>query len=622
MNPSSDDSRAAQGTEKVPPPSRFGQTSSGFHLTPLNPGRWGLSPRVIQWIWIAGITIFLCLFTFLPPWRAQLKLLELKTLDWRLATSPADGLSPWLRGWHASDDIAVVAFDDATLNALSVGYGAWPWPRSVHARLIEALTRLGARAIVIDLLYLGAKEPADDALLVKTLHDNPTVIMSANIQQDGTLQLPFSGLLAAAQDRFGIINYYRDDDGVSRRMPLWFDLKLADGLSADKAAPKKRVPSLVVAVLNHTLPSARLDLEALSEWPSEATLWVRWTSVVVHQGSSSVSTMYPTISAKDVLANAPLDRLDRSLEKALSGKIVFVGVTAVGLFDIKTTPVSSVLPGVYFQASAFDTLRQMALERVPRLTELPKWLRLLCTVIPALVAAIGFWFSASVLLGLFWPFAMGGVILLGSWVAFYREGWIVPVAEPLILLTLLTMFVLVSKLIRRSQDAERSYLLATQDTLTGLYNRRYFDEHLSRAIEQSRRSSRVFSLIMLDVDHFKQINDSFGHLSGDRVLKMIAQTLSPLLRSVDVLARFGGEEFAVILMEASQEQALGVAEKLVEAVASTPMNLPSGLPLVVTISAGVACFNTPEQSADTLIARADLALYNAKAMGRNRVGTV
>ncbi|MEB3205841.1 MAG: diguanylate cyclase [Vampirovibrionales bacterium] len=619
MNPLSDDSRASEEPEKVPPPSRFGKTSIRFHLNPLSAGRWGLSPNVIQWLWIAGITIFLCLFIFWPSWRSQLKLLELKTLDWRLATSPADALSPWLRGWHASDDIAVVAFDDAALNALSVRYGAWPWPRSVHARLIEALNRLGARAIVIDLLYLGAKDPKDDALLVKTIHDNPNVIMSANLQQDGTLQAPFSGLLAAAQDRMGIVNYYRDDDGVSRRMPLWFDLKVAAGHSADRVFSEKRAPSLAVAVLNHTLPSAKLDLEGSSQWPSDATLWVRWPSAVLHQESSIGSTMYPTVSAKDVLADT---HGNRSLEKVVRDKIVFVGVTAVGLFDIKTTPVSSVLPGVYFQASGFDTLRQMALAGVPRLTELPKWLRLLCVLIPAMVAAIGFWLSASVLLGLIWPFAIAGVMLLGSWVAFYREGWIVPVAEPLILLTLLTMLMLVTKLIRRSQDAECSYLLATQDTLTGLYNRRYFDEQLSRAIEQSRRSGRVFSLIMLDVDHFKQINDSFGHLSGDRVLKMIAQTLSPSLRSVDVLARFGGEEFAVILMEASQEQALRVAEKLVEAVASTPMNLPSGLPLVVTISAGVACFNTPEQSADTLIARADLALYNAKAMGRNRVGTV
>ena len=161
--------------------------------------------------------------------------------------------------------------------------------------------------------------------------------------------------------------------------------------------------------------------------------------------------------------------------------------------------------------------------------------------------------------------------------------------------------------------------LATTDQLTGLLNRREFDRLLAEEVERARRFERPLALVLLDLDHFKDINDQHGHPAGDAVLRTVAARITGTVRTIDRVARIGGEEFAVLLMETSIEQAAAAAQRLVEVVRGEPVSASDGIRLPVTISVGVAVAPTHAKESAALIEAADKALYAAKRAGRNRM---
>ncbi len=155
------------------------------------------------------------------------------------------------------------------------------------------------------------------------------------------------------------------------------------------------------------------------------------------------------------------------------------------------------------------------------------------------------------------------------------------------------------------------------DALTQLANRQHFNEHLSESIDRFDRYGEPFALMMIDLDHFKSINDTYGHLAGDRILKAMALKLKAGVRMSDFVARYGGEEFAIVVVKAAPELAFKIAEDTRDAVETSSFNL-EGKILHVTVSIGIASVckgDTP----DTVIRRADQAMYYAKRTGRNRV---
>ncbi len=153
------------------------------------------------------------------------------------------------------------------------------------------------------------------------------------------------------------------------------------------------------------------------------------------------------------------------------------------------------------------------------------------------------------------------------------------------------------------------------DPLTGLPNRREFNERLEERMGAWNRRREVFSLLLLDVDHFKKLNDQYGHLTGDQVLASLGGALRGAIRREDAVARYGGEEFAILLPNTSSEQAALVAQKVREAVARTVVN-HNQRKIAVTVSCGIASIQ-PNERVETMIQRADAALYAAKAAGRN-----
>lgn len=170
---------------------------------------------------------------------------------------------------------------------------------------------------------------------------------------------------------------------------------------------------------------------------------------------------------------------------------------------------------------------------------------------------------------------------------------------------------------KRVQIEERLKQLATTDTLTGIYNRRYFDEALESEINRSARFSTPFTLIMFDIDHFKRINDTFGHQSGDLVLVQLAQVVRRAIRTTDLFARWGGEEFIILCPNCDLEAGRLLAEKL-RMLIKQQQFADAGH---VTCSFGVAC-HAHGDGMDSMLKKVDRCLYHAKASGRNRVETV
>lgn len=166
----------------------------------------------------------------------------------------------------------------------------------------------------------------------------------------------------------------------------------------------------------------------------------------------------------------------------------------------------------------------------------------------------------------------------------------------------------------------RIQILSVTDYLTGIYNRRYLFDKLAEELNRSSRYQRKLSLLMLDIDHFKNYNDNHGHQQGDYLLKELSQLLTRSIRQTDFVARYGGEEFVVVAPETGREQAVKLAEKIKNAIEEYPFKLresqPSGR---ITVSIGVVEFPEGGSNADELVGKADVALYLAKDMGRNKV---
>ncbi|MDX1975644.1 MAG: PleD family two-component system response regulator [Rickettsiales bacterium] len=180
---------------------------------------------------------------------------------------------------------------------------------------------------------------------------------------------------------------------------------------------------------------------------------------------------------------------------------------------------------------------------------------------------------------------------------------------------------------KRYQEAlksqyQQSISMAVTDGLTGLYNRHYLNTHLENMVKQAVKNGKNLGLMIMDMDHFKSVNDTYGHDVGDQVLKQLAEIIIKMSRSTDLAARFGGEEFVILMPEADPQSALNAANRMREMVESTPFKISSEPhELKKTISIGVSNIHSEGDSAEALLKRADEALYSAKKSGRNQVKT-
>lgn len=174
-----------------------------------------------------------------------------------------------------------------------------------------------------------------------------------------------------------------------------------------------------------------------------------------------------------------------------------------------------------------------------------------------------------------------------------------------------------SRIVRLEQTLNQ---LASRDALTQCWNRRMIDELFANSIAESTRKRSKFSLMVLDIDHFKQVNDTFGHSGGDAALKHVVNILNTNLREYDQVGRYGGEEFVILLPATDRNEAWGVAERIRSAIQFQPTILSDELKIDLTVSIGIAEFDrSRDANQSAFFERADKALYTAKQTGRNRI---
>ena len=169
------------------------------------------------------------------------------------------------------------------------------------------------------------------------------------------------------------------------------------------------------------------------------------------------------------------------------------------------------------------------------------------------------------------------------------------------------------------ENVQQSIEMAVTDPLTGLYNRRYMETHLGTLIDQAANRGKSISILVIDIDYFKVVNDSHGHDIGDQVLQEFAGRIKANIRSIDMACRFGGEEFVLVMPDTDMTLAYRVGERIRQVIASVPFEVGTESALDITISIGIASLQGPEDTPEDVLKRADQALYRAKRDGRNRV---
>ena len=534
-----------------------------------------------------------------------------------------------------SQDIVIVAIDDASYEYILDNYGEWPLSRDVYAKIVNYLEKQNPRSIVFDLMFVKSLKSSNDAdtALINTFKKYKNLYTSMNFDnQSEELRTPpelpskltfnitnnsktdFSELtytncrkilqgIIDATSNLGIINVSRSDDGILRKMPVIIKYK------------NDFYPQLALKVgldyLGETQNSFEIDKHSDFVINSERKIFIDkdGSAILNWYGPAETYTyipMYKLIKA----VNGEKAELDFDF----SNKIVYFGATASSLFDIKTVPTGKIFPGVEVQATYLNNIiDNNFIKKVDRGYTIALSL-LLALLIASVVSRVNSAFTASMM-----SLSTYFIYILISYYALRFENLWLELIYPLIFSIAAFTLAYIGKYLVKSRDFEQQYKLATTDGLTELYNHRYFQEQIRMQVEQAKRYSTNFSLIIIDIDFFKKFNDTFGHQSGDAVLRQVAQTLKKNVRSTDIVCRYGGEEMSIILPNTIKDEAFTTAQKICNRVAEKKFKLIGDKETGVTISLGVATFPFDGDTAQKIIEAADKKLYEAKNNGRNQV---
>ena len=530
--------------------------------------------------------------------------------------------------------VALVVIDDDSLENLSQKYGFWPWNREAYADIVNYLEKDGADSVFLDFMFLGFQQgnEAKDWKFINEVkkHDNVYISMNFDYRENETktdlplkwaanldnksTSIDFSDFaftnvrnimpeLLDATKNVVFINFQRDDDGISRRAPSFFTykekyypyaaLKLAQDYMFKHGIIKSE--KFVITPDNYlVMDNKKVKLD------KDGYVTVNW-----HNKSDVDEVPFWKV-------------VNGEVEKGyFKDKIVAVGASAVSLADTKNTPLETNLPGVKFHTTYINNILN---DNVIIPVDF-KFNFLLSFVFVLLTSILIFKVHSNLInalsvAGLIVGYTLVSLVALGGfniWIDF---------AYPVFLILATYTIVYVIKFIRKSEDFERTYKLATTDGLTELYNHRYFQEQMIAQVDTSKRYGTNFSLILVDIDFFKKFNDKFGHQVGDDVLRKIAGILKKSVRASDIVARYGGEEMAIILPNTGLDDAVTTANKICHAVAENPFKLLGGIECRVTISLGVATYPIHGQVPQELIEASDKGLYDAKENGRNQVGKI
>ena len=537
-------------------------------------------------------------------------------------------------------DIVVIAIDDGSYEYILDKYGEWPISRSVYSKIIDRVEQDNPKAVIFDLMFIKSfkTDLASDNLLAKTMDKYKNVYTAINFDnQSADVRTPvvlpermsvklnnysknvdikgsfgFSNCRAIIKQilesdiKVGMININRSEDGIIRQVPVF---TYYNG---------EYYPHLTLLAGTDIINKGSSIKEYTIDKKSNL-IFGDYKIPLTSSGEVVLNWYGPSLRT---YKNIPFHKLMKSIEgdKTIEhydfkDKIVYIGTTASSLFDTKSVPIDKIYPGVEIHATYMNNLLDNNFIK----KSTPTTNAIIIFMLVLTVSFIVFMSTSAV-------FATTSTVLLAS--AYYLTAYYVmsmlniwiEVVVPLFVILVTFAISYLAKYLLKSRDFEHQYKLATTDGLTELYNHRYFQDTLKKQIDTSRRYEQEFSLIILDIDFFKNFNDTYGHQVGDSVLRTVAQILKKNTRTTDYVCRYGGEEMSIILPQTSKKEAFINAERICEEVAKTPLKVSNNVECNITISLGVASFPQDGDTAQALIECADKALYYAKDNGRNQVG--
>lgn len=506
-------------------------------------------------------------------------------------------------------DLALVTIDDESIGKL---HSKFPFKRRLHAEMIRNLHDAGAKVIALDLVFFGREDPADDFILAEAIQNTGNVVLGAFIEKEGKVILPKNDISLGSAG-VGVVNKILDADLRIRRAPLYFE-----GMDGKPAIwPWEVVIASQVQGFN---PADYIKKKGRVEFIRKDRSSLE--RVPLNGGKDTVLINY-RIKPEDILQIPMWEVLHykTDLESLVSGKIVLVGATSKAIQDFHSTPFG-LLPGVVINANLLLSL--LASDHLIPLG----WF------VDALF--LGMFIFLTIWIAGFFDVARGLLLMLAVTLTAYLTSFVLFLFNIVTGPTLAVMGGWLAYLALTLYEAfhfwiENTRLMGevTTDPLTRVYNRRFLESKMEewvRGVEESkqkkeqRRTDQTLevSFIMMDVDNFKHINDTYGHQFGDEVLITIAHCLQESVRKADVAARFGGEEFCVLLNQTGKAEAFQIAEKIRINMASREMRCGDAT-VRVTLSLGLASVEEDAlQSPKALLGAADQALYEAKRAGKNR----
>jgi diguanylate cyclase (GGDEF)-like protein len=538
--------------------------------------------------------------------------LELLSLDYRFN----------LR--HAQSGYSDIVFIDMAEDSINV-IGRWPWPRKWHAALIKILSPYKPKAVVFDVIFSEPQDETDDAALEESMRQSGVVYMPSvyDIEMDKSrLFHKGEGVIAIHEPMArlrnvlrgtGHINAVPDSDGILRRVPPLIKLndrityQLGVEVGADILGVKEDEISFDLARHRISLKLAggkKVEYVPLDNNNQLIVNWLgKWGRDFKHYSYIDVIKSYASIRE----GQKPLIDLN-----VFKDKICIIGLTAAGLIDIKPIPIESAYPAVGTNAMIISSILKKDFIR-----EVPGWINFLILVIISISATLTLC-NQRLLSGIMITVISTASYAIFSTLLFGLFNIVVVTFYPILAIGF--AYILTAAYAQILQSIERMHLFkqATRDGLTQLYNIRHFSLLLEAEFRSvSATKFRPLSIIMTDIDNFKRANDTYGHQVGDLMLRDIANIIQSKCRQLDVVGRYGGEEFIVMLSGAKASDAANIAEKIRLAVEDRKFRI-GNIMYSTSMSFGVAEYSD-ENSKNELIEKADKALYHSKKTGKNKI---
>ena len=530
-------------------------------------------------------------------------------------------------------DIVILAVDDATYEYIMDKYGSWPISRQIWSDVVNSIENANPKYIIFDMLFVkpNLSDKKADNNFINTIKNNQNIYLSMNfdnysdeirkseklddklklkIKEGNLIDNPYITFincrtimkeLIEATKNIGIINVTRDSDGIIRNTTPVFkykgdyypNLSLAvaiDILNQDSISFKD---NKIILDNNHEIPLDTTQ-RAILNWYGKS-------------GTFKHVSFWETVKASK-------ENNSEYFNKNFKNKIIYIGTTATSLSDIKSVPTESNLAGVELHATFLnnildnDFIKKIAPEFDLVISILLSffvgYVVLKTTSVPKTIVLL-----------------VATLIIYTIISTFIMANWNIWISLVMPYITIIATFILIycEKYLMKSKDYEQTYKLAVTDGLTQLYNHRYFQEQMINQVNNYERYGNVFSMILIDIDFFKKFNDTYGHQSGDCVLKQVASILKKNSRTSDIACRYGGEEMAVILTNTNKDEAIITAEKICNTVRNNKFILANNEKVNVTISVGVATVGENGTKPQEIIEYSDKCLYKAKESGRNQV---